>query len=78
MARDEKSIIAGSITASIMKVTKDKSSYNLVVLERKDSGSIILRPSDIPRVILALNKSYEYLTVLEQKGNIRSELLLKE
>ena len=80
----EKKIRAGAIAATIWKNEvsgngKDKEFYYSVSLDRsykdksgewKRTGT--LRPMDLPKAVLILNKAYEYLTLEKQSGGDES------
>ena len=74
----DKEIIVGNITSRTVLVQKDEHTFNIILLERNGSGSLELRSSDIPKAILALSKTYEYLTLSDAKDTISGEASLKE
>ena len=78
MAKEDKEIIVGNITSRTVLVQKDEHTFNIILLERNGSGSLELRSSDIPKAILALSKTYEYLTLSDAKDTISGEASLKE
>jgi hypothetical protein len=78
MAKEEHEICVGNITSRVVLVQKDSHDFNLIILVRNGSGSLELRGSDIPKAILALSKTYEYLTLSDAKGTISQGALLKE
>jgi len=78
MAKENKKIVVGNINSKIELVNKEEHSFNIIILERKGSGSLTLRSSDIPKAILALSKTYEYLTLSDAKDTISPEVSLKE
>ena len=78
MAKEDKEIIVGNITSKTILVQKDEHTFNIILLERTGSGSLTLRTTDIPKAILALSKTYEYLTLSDAKDTISGEVSLKE
>lgn len=78
MAKNEKTISVGNITSKVVLVKKDNHDFNITLLERNGSGSLELRSTDIPKAILALSKTYEYLTLSDAKDTISGEVSLKE
>ena len=81
----EKKFRAGAVQATIWKNSGQKGSYRTVQLSRsyKDKNDVwknanSFRVNDLPKVIIALNKSYEYLVLNKEETPLAKDPVLAE